>query len=120
MRFLFSESPKCETVLGLAKVTDARGDAPGAPQTLRASTSLHMPPDLMVMRFLSAFRSVFPQACALIYGHLFDQMGMMTAQAEQTIRAAAARHFSAGAAPEAALCACALELRQIAEHEFPG
>ena len=120
MRFLFSAAPKCETIMGLGCMAEVHTEAPAAPQTMRASSPLHMPPELLLMRFITVFRSVFPQACALIYGHLFDQMGMMTAQAEQTVRAAAARHFSAGAAPEAALCACALELRQIAEHEFPG
>ena len=120
MRFLFSAAPKCETIMGLGCVAEVSSAAPTAPQTLRASSPLHMPPELLMMRFLSVFRNVFPQACALIYGHLFDPMGMMTAGAEHTIRAAVARHFTPGAAPEAALCACALELRQLAETEFAG
>ncbi len=120
MRFLFSATPKCETIMGLGCVTEVHSDAPGAPQSLRAATALHMPPELLIMRFLSAFRNVFPQACQLLYGHLLDPMGMMTAQAEQTIRAAAARHFAAGAPPEAALAACLAELRQIADADFAG
>lgn len=120
MRFLFSAAPKCETIMGLGCVKEVSGASPAAPQTLRSSSPLHMPPELLMMRFLTVFRNVFPQACALIYGHLFDPAGMLTAEAEHTIRAAAARHFTPGAAPEAALCACALELRQLAETEFAG
>ena len=115
LRFLFSTAPKCDVVLGLARMTEVRAEAPAAPQRLRASAPLHMPPDLLLMRFLSAFRSVFPQASQLIYGHIFGPNAMITGEAERLIRATAARHFAAGSEPEAALAACLTELRQIAD-----
>lgn len=117
LRFLFSATPKCDVVLGLARMTEVRSDAPAAPQRLRASAPLHMPPDLLLMRFLSAFRSVFPQASQLIYGHIFGPNSMITGEAESLIRATAARHFASAAEPEAALAACLAELRQIASNE---
>lgn len=113
LRFMPSMSPKCETVLGLARMTEVRTDPPGAAQSLRASVPLHMPPDLLIMRFLSAFRSVFPQATQRIYGSVFDAAGLITGEAEGAIRAAVARHFAAGNEPEAALAACLAELKDI-------
>lgn len=116
LRILQSSVPKAETVLGLSRMTELHTGEPAAPQSLRASTPLHISPELLIMRFLSAFRSVFPQACQLLYGHAFDPYGMITGEAENAIRAVAARHF-AGAEPEAALAACLMELRQIASNE---
>ncbi len=117
MRILQSSVPKAEVVLGLSRLTEVHTTAPAAPQSLRASAPLHMPPELLIMRFLSAFRSVFPQACQLLYGHVFDGYGMITAEGERTIRSAAARHFASGTEPEAALAACLGEMRQIAQTE---
>lgn len=117
MRILQSSVPKAEVVLGLARLTEVHTTAPMAPQSLRASAPLHMPPELLIMRFLSAFRSVFPQACDLLYGHVFDGYGMITADGERAIRCAAARHFATGTEPEAALAACLSELRQIVQPE---
>lgn len=113
LRFMPSASPKCEAVLGLARMTEMRTDAPAAAQSLRPSGQMHMPPDLLIMRFLSAFRSVFPQATQRIYGSVFDRTGLITGEAEGAIRAAVARHFAAASEPEAALAACLAELRDI-------
>lgn len=113
LRFLPSAAPKCETVLGLARMAEVHTGSPAAPMTLRASAPLHMPPDLIIMRFLAAFRGVFPQASQRIYASVFDENGLITGAAEGAIRAAAARHFATGAEPEAALAACLLELREI-------
>ncbi|MBQ8311668.1 MAG: hypothetical protein IJX84_00460 [Clostridia bacterium] len=117
LRILQSAVPKAEVVLGLARLTEVHTTAPAAPQSLRASSPLHMPPELLIMRFLSAFRGVFPQACELLYSHVFDGYGMITAEGERAIRSAAARHFASGTEPEAALAACLGELRQIAQTE---
>lgn len=117
LRFLFSTAPKCDMVQGLARMTEVHSEAPAAPQTLRASAPLHMPPDLLLMRFVSAFRSVFPQAAHLIYGSVLGPNGMITQEGERLIRATAARYFAAHAEPEAALAACLAELRQIATDE---
>ncbi|MBE5803840.1 MAG: hypothetical protein E7316_04940 [Clostridiales bacterium] len=117
MRFLFSAAPKCDTIMGLARMTEVRTDPPAAPKNLRASAQLPMPPDLLMMRFLSAFRSVFPQASHMLYGHVFDQAGMITREGENLIRATAARYFAAAGEPEAALATCLTELRQIIADE---
>ena len=116
LRFLFTGTVKCETVMGLARMNGLSTDAPGVPVSQRASVALPMPPDLLAMRFLSAFRSVFPQSAQQLYAALFNEAGLMTAQGEQAIRSAAARHFASTAEPEAALAACLAELRDTQDN----
>ena len=109
-RVQYSPAPGCEAVLGLCRMTEVRGDEPGRAMSLRASGAPPMPVELLLLRFLSAFRQACPEACARLYAGLFDDAGLLTAEAEGTVRACAARALARGAEIEAAVAACLTEL----------
>ena len=109
-RVQYSPAPGCEAVLGLCRMPEVRGDEPGRAMSLRASGAPPMPVELLLLRFLSVFRQACPEACARLYAGLFDDAGLLTAEAEGAVRACASRALARGAETEAAVAACLMEL----------
>ena len=112
-RVQYSPAPGCEAVLGLCRMPEVRGDEPGRAMSLRASGAPPMPAELLLLRFLSAFRQACPEACARLYAGLFDDAGLLTAEAEGAVRACASRALARGAETEAAVAACLMELMTL-------
>lgn len=113
LRFAPSATPKLETALGLTRLTELSETPPGKAVPLRANAPLPLPPDGLIMHFLTMLRMELPEICEKVYPGLFAADGRLTADAAAMIRAAAARHFTSAAVPEAAFAACLAEIRAL-------
>ena len=105
-RVQHSAAKGCEAVLGLCRMAEVREDEPGREMSLRASGAPPMPVELLLLRFLAAFRQMCPEACGRLYTGMFDASGLLTAEAESAVRAFAGRALAGGAEPECALASC--------------
>ena len=92
LRLTMSGCPKLEAVLGVAEMHPASA----------MEAAEHPMPDVMPLlhlmaRFLMQFRAAYPQACALLFPGMFDQLGSYTPEAQNAITEAVMRQGGGGA-----------------------